>query len=162
MLCIPFCVLLVMCSKSQPDDDPMGSKHVAVWILYIAVFDDYLLIPTLKFIVTQVVKKLPSILPVWVHHDRHWTTRYETRNPEHIASNLSMISSNLIIPLRPDSAERSRHLTLSRLRLNGIIFNPLNAELNPICHLLALLGAHHILHVSRIRVKAWCSWIRAS
>jgi hypothetical protein len=33
-------------------------------------------------------------------------------------------------------------------------FNPLNAELNPICHLLALLGAHHILHVSRIRVKA--------
>jgi hypothetical protein len=31
--------------------------------------------------------------------------------------------------------------------------NPLNAELNPTCHLLALLGAHHILHVSRIRVK---------
>jgi len=32
-------------------------------------------------------------------------------------------------------------------------FNPLNAELNPICHLLTLLGAHHILHVSRVRVK---------
>ena len=32
-------------------------------------------------------------------------------------------------------------------------FNPLNAELNPICHLLTLLGTHHILHVSRIRVK---------
>ena len=31
--------------------------------------------------------------------------------------------------------------------------NPLNAELNPICHLLALLGSHHILHVSRIRVN---------
>ena len=31
--------------------------------------------------------------------------------------------------------------------------NPLNAELNPICHFLALLGAYHILHVSRIRVK---------
>jgi len=30
---------------------------------------------------------------------------------------------------------------------------PLNAELNPICHLLALLGVHHFLHVSRIRVK---------
>jgi hypothetical protein len=28
-----------------------------------------------------------------------------------------------------------------------------NAELNPICHLLALLGVHHILHVSGIRVK---------
>ena len=32
-------------------------------------------------------------------------------------------------------------------------FSPLNAELNPICHLLALIGAHHILHVSRIRFK---------
>jgi hypothetical protein len=30
--------------------------------------------------------------------------------------------------------------------------NPLNSELNPICHLLAL-GAHHILHVGSIRVK---------
>jgi hypothetical protein len=26
--------------------------------------------------------------------------------------------------------------------------NPLNAKLNPICHLLVLLVAHHILHVS--------------
>ena len=41
-----------------------------------------------------------------------------------------------------------------RGRLNRI--NPLKAELNPICHLLALLGAHHILHVSRIRVKQLC------
>ena len=34
-----------------------------------------------------------------------------------------------------------------------LLFNPLNPELNPICYLLALLGAHHFLHVSRIRVK---------
>ena len=39
-----------------------------------------------------------------------------------------------------------------RQRLTAII-NPLNPELNPICYLLALLGAHHFLHVSRIRVK---------
>ena len=32
-------------------------------------------------------------------------------------------------------------------------FNPLKPELNPICYLLALLGAHHFLHVSRIRLK---------
>jgi hypothetical protein len=31
--------------------------------------------------------------------------------------------------------------------------NPLNAKLNPNFHLLALLGAHHILHFSRVRVK---------
>jgi len=35
----------------------------------------------------------------------------------------------------------------------GEIINPLNPELNPICYLLALLGTHHFLHVSRIRVK---------
>jgi len=33
------------------------------------------------------------------------------------------------------------------------LFNPLNPELNPICYLLTLLGAHHFLHVNRIRVK---------
>ena len=41
--------------------------------------------------------------------------------------------------------------------ISGTIFdtiiNPLNAELNPICHLLALLGAHHIFHVSGLRVN---------
>ena len=31
--------------------------------------------------------------------------------------------------------------------------NTLKPELNPICYLLALLGAHYFLHVSRIRVK---------
>ena len=36
-------------------------------------------------------------------------------------------------------------------KLYGV--NPLNAELNPIRHLLALVGARHIVHVSRIRVK---------
>ena len=35
-------------------------------------------------------------------------------------------------------------------RLTCCIYT-LNAELNHICHLLALLGTHHILHVSRIR-----------
>jgi len=38
-------------------------------------------------------------------------------------------------------------------RSNRVI-NPLNPELNPMCCLLALLGAHHFLHVSRIRVKS--------
>jgi len=33
------------------------------------------------------------------------------------------------------------------------VYNPLNAELNPICHFLALLGVH-FLHVRRIRVKS--------
>jgi len=40
------------------------------------------------------------------------------------------------------------------LTFTVLVFNPLKAELNPICYLLALLGAHHFLHVSRIRVKS--------
>ena len=38
--------------------------------------------------------------------------------------------------------------------MGGKHFNPLNAELNRIYHLLALLGAHHIFHVSGLRVNA--------
>jgi hypothetical protein len=40
-----------------------------------------------------------------------------------------------------------------------LILKPLNDKLNAICHLLALLGAHHILHVSRIRVNLGAGWV---
>jgi len=36
--------------------------------------------------------------------------------------------------------------------MQGVV-NPLNAELKPIRQPLALLGVHHILHVTGIRVK---------
>ena len=39
--------------------------------------------------------------------------------------------------------------------------NPLKAELNPIYHLLALVEAHHILHVSRVRVNNWCTFSKS-
>jgi hypothetical protein len=43
----------------------------------------------------------------------------------------------------------------SNTGLGGIkLFNPLNAKLNSICDLLALLGAHPIHHISRIRVNS--------
>ena len=41
-----------------------------------------------------------------------------------------------------------------KLRYSNLIVNPLKPELNPICYLLALLGAHHFLQVSRVRVKS--------
>jgi hypothetical protein len=40
------------------------------------------------------------------------------------------------------------------LHVGRIRVNPLNAELNSICHFLALLGAHHILHISRVWVNS--------
>ena len=44
---------------------------------------------------------------------------------------------------------RSPALTICTAR-----FNPINAELNPICYLLVSLGARHFLHVSKVRVKS--------
>jgi hypothetical protein len=49
--------------------------------------------------------------------------------------------------------ESSSSVSPSDVQIKFKTFNPLNAELNPICHLLALVGAHHILHVSRVRVN---------
>ena len=58
------------------------------------------------------------------------------------------------------SLEESFELTQTRQvktsipsQVSCMDINPLNPELNPICYLLALLGAQHFLHVSRIRVK---------
>ena len=50
----------------------------------------------------------------------------------------------------------SRLLTqkkITRFKPIDASFNPLNALSNPICHLLALLGAHHILHVGMIKLN---------
>jgi len=61
------------------------------------------------------------------------------------------------VVINTPSPPLSLSLSLKDLHLYLVFFlskfNPLNAELNPICHLLALLGAHHIFHVSRIRVE---------
>ena len=56
------------------------------------------------------------------------------------------------VPKSPLLVHISSHIRTDQT-LAQYIFNPLNAELNPVCHLLTLLGAHHILHVSRIRFK---------
>ena len=47
-------------------------------------------------------------------------------------------------------------------KLHNVELNPLNPELNFICYLLALLGAHHFLHVNRIRVKLLTFRLRMS
>ena len=49
--------------------------------------------------------------------------------------------------------EITLNYTTSQL-VNSDVINPLNVELDPIRHLLALVGARHIVHVSRIRVKS--------
>ena len=57
---------------------------------------------------------------------------------------------------------RSKCVHMMPFVIRGIYFlkfntaalvNPLNAELNPVRHLLALVGVRHIVHVSKIRVN---------
>ena len=44
-------------------------------------------------------------------------------------------------------------INIQKKVLAALFYSTLDAELNPVCHLLALLGGEHILHVFRIRVK---------
>jgi len=39
------------------------------------------------------------------------------------------------------------------------IFNPLNAELSPVYSFVALLGAHHIFHLSWLGLNAPQGWV---
>ena len=91
-----------------------------------------------------------------LHHNStrdhsHW--RFITApNPSSFACQQWMISENGLCP------EFVLEVWFNLLKPSGFFtyhqVNPLNPELNPICYLLALLGAHHFLHVSRIRVKS--------
>ena len=85
------------------------------------------------------------------------------------------VTSNFVVSLCPLAATTMKRRDICRPRWNVstpiflqgrprataighvlggfVLFNTLNAELNPICHLLALL-VHHFLHVSSIRVKS--------
>jgi hypothetical protein len=55
---------------------------------------------------------------------------------------------------RPQTYPLDRAATGTGVRLTLCYIKSLNAELSPPCHLLVLLGAHQILHISRVRVKA--------
>ena len=57
-----------------------------------------------------------------------------------------LMSSNGILCSKDIRKER-------QLNIHYSVINTSNAELNPVCRLLALLAAHHILHLSRIRVN---------
>jgi hypothetical protein len=59
-----------------------------------------------------------------------------------------------VVNLYTDYANPAQTLVLYNLNINS-----LNAELNPICHLLALLGAHHNFHNSGFRVNPYSSFI---
>jgi len=74
----------------------------------------------------------------------------------HLTIKLHLTSiAKLALGLWELSTVHTKHLYFSLVLVSyhPSLINSLKAELNPICHLLALWGAHHILHISRIRVN---------
>jgi hypothetical protein len=75
----------------------------------------------------------------------------------HKGRNLPEVSINSFLPpllrIQTNYATHTAFRMISSKQLSRVV-NSLNAELNPICHLLVLLGAHPILHISRITVKS--------
>jgi hypothetical protein len=78
-------------------------------------------------------------------HGRGMASVYQTR--PHCVNQMGKTHS------KPLAAQHGRGTAWARHAMCESAFNPLKAELNPICHLLALLGAHPVFHVSRIRVN---------
>jgi hypothetical protein len=68
------------------------------------------------------------------------------------------VQQNKTLILTFSVSDDSENAKTSRNKTNGttqgvLKINPSNAELNPICHLLALLGGATIVVVSRLRVN---------
>jgi len=87
------------------------------------------------------------------------TTSASRSQDFYVVNSIATAASDLVLPrrvTRPTVRKQPIIWNIKRLKpFKSMIFrfNPLKPELNPICYLLALLGAHHFLHVSRIRVK---------
>jgi hypothetical protein len=66
------------------------------------------------------------------------------------------LMTHVVQEIQLETEPRAPHVSshnICHMYCNLPLINPLSAELNPICHLLALSGAHPIIHISRIRVK---------
>jgi len=76
---------------------------------------------------------------------------WSSLKPKHVGGNFKYF--NVRIWYFKNGTIKERLKQRERYNNEDFKFNPLNPELNSICYLLALLGAQHFLHVSRIRVK---------
>ena len=108
---------------------------------------------TLKCKRLHIYSKMFKLLPISQNYWYIYTTKFVSRSfcatiPQRITVfifqkvNFTLLYHRLKL-----------HLSSVQLSKQLVTNYPLNAELNPVCHLLALLGSHHILQVFRIRVK---------
>jgi len=91
----------------------------------------------------------------WGGHDPHWVAAPQKKKISHclhLHSQCLHLPHTSNIPILFTAVPQHIIYLIHRIGYAALI-NPLNAKLNSICHFLALLVAHPILHVSRIRVK---------
>jgi len=92
--------------------------------------------------ITTVVVVRPSRLSLlWGHHDCRCSRPLPIRTVATTVTTVCHYCARI--------TEHNRILILMLLLITRLQLNPLNAKLNPIYPLLALFGAHHILHVGR-------------
>jgi len=94
----------------------------------------------------------PNVYGGWI-----WLLEYYCPNHKYGISYATTLNESHINPTDTVRTgmpfERTRRTTTGSHRFGTNCLNPLKPELNPFCYLLALLGAHHLFHVSRRRVK---------
>ena len=89
---------------------------------------------------THLQHKLQTTTWLWTADcNRYFFSKECNKSPQMAAPNYALFRDSF-------------HATQNLIQI--VYVNPLKPELNPICYLLALLGAHHFLHVNRIRVKS--------
>ena len=88
--------------------------------------------------------------------NRRFNSHFLSPTKTHVIhiTKISIIYQTIVVYLE-NKPKSKRHAVDEIVQCLVICYyiKPLNPELNPICYFLALLGAHHFLYVSRIRVK---------
>ena len=92
-------------------------------------------------------------LHFWIQENLYQVTHFHFKEQYSVNLWCGVLGNSLIDHMCSRDIMQSCCSHIHPLAARGTLFNPLNPKLNPICYLLALLGAHHFLHISRIRVK---------
>jgi len=137
--------------------------QLVVYILkdYCPIFSDLLLIPCSRWIGNSAGNWTNQtdhdISFYWILYKQEYHSTLSARM--HISSlnspleNIPCVIQKVLLWSASSYQVGSWYCMISEVLHHCYMFNPLKPKLNSICYLLALLGVHHFLHVSRIRVK---------
>jgi len=96
---------------------------------------------------TTVCRLTVVLILTYLHNLNHYKNKTQ-RRPDSLRLPFSPLCFLRVMKYRINAVSGKTLFPVVLCPLSLVTVNPLNAELNPICHLLALLGVHHIFHVS--------------